>query len=106
MEFQVADVAKSYWWTPFLPVTQDDSMLTLLVLLSTYQLRSVPVVDLEKLQIKNFITQSAVVRELSQCKGRDWFDKIASQMIKHLTFPVMHPNQVNQHQRKLYLKKS
>ncbi|KAJ3701890.1 hypothetical protein LUZ61_005595 [Rhynchospora tenuis] len=61
-------------WVPFLPIEPDSSMLTVLLLLSKYRLRNVPVVEPSGAHIQNFITQTAIVRGLLDCKGRDWFD--------------------------------
>ncbi|KAK9277448.1 hypothetical protein L1049_006992 [Liquidambar formosana] len=73
----VRSILKSYRWVPFLPVSTDSSMLRVLLLLSKYRLRNVPVVEPGNPSIKNFITQSAVVQGLERCRGRDWFDCIA-----------------------------
>eukprot|EP00249_Psilotum_nudum_P013454 c24340_g1_i3 orf=304-1608(+) len=91
---QVSQITKSYRWTPFLPVQPDDSMLTLLLLLSKFQLRSVPVVEMDTPFIKNYITQSAVVKGLQQCQGRNWFEKIAGMTLYDLGLPVMAPEDV------------
>lgn len=82
-------------WALFLPVTVDSSMLSVLLLLSKYRLRNVPVIDVDKYYIKNFITQSAVVRGLKQCKGRDWFDCIAARPLSDLGLPFMSYEEVN-----------
>ncbi|KAF9626593.1 hypothetical protein IFM89_036108 [Coptis chinensis] len=73
----VKQIIKSFRWAPFLPVATDSSMLSVLLLLSKYRLRSVPSIETGNPFIKNFITQSAVVQGLQRCKGRDWFDYIA-----------------------------
>ncbi|MCO5567119.1 hypothetical protein L7F22_020805 [Adiantum nelumboides] len=91
---KVSDITKAYRWTPFLPIRPDDSMLTLLLLLSKYRLRSVPLVEMDKLDIKSFITQAAVVKGLSRCKGCDWFDEVASKTLDELALPVMGPEEV------------
>lgn len=91
---KVSDITKSYRWTPFLPITPDDSMLTLLVLLSKYRLRSIPVVEMDKPDIQNFITQAAVVKELHRCKGHDWYDEMALKTLQELALPVMGPDKV------------
>lgn len=49
-------------------------MLTVLFLLSKYRLRCVPVKETNGARIVNFITQTAIVHGLLDCKGRDWFD--------------------------------
>lgn len=70
-------------------------MLTLLLLLSKYRLRSVPVVEMDKPNIQNSITQAAVVKGLSHCKERDWFKEMATKTLDELALPVMSPYQVN-----------
>lgn len=90
----VQQIIKSYRWAPFLPVAADSSMLSVLLLLSKYRLRSVPVIETGKPYIKNFITQSAMVQGLQGCKGRDWFDYIAAQPISDVGLPYMPHNEV------------
>ncbi|KAL0910107.1 hypothetical protein M5K25_021046 [Dendrobium thyrsiflorum] len=90
----VKSVVEMYRWAPFLPVAVDSYMLTVLLLLSKYRLRNVPVIDVDKFYIKNFITQSAVVRGLKQCKGRDWFDCIAACPLSDLGLPFMSYDEV------------
>ncbi|KAK1553201.1 hypothetical protein Q3G72_030781 [Acer saccharum] len=63
-------IIRSYRWAPFLPVATDSSMLTALLLLSKYRLRNVPVIEPGNPDMKNFITQSAVIQGLEGCKGR------------------------------------
>ncbi|KAK3223184.1 hypothetical protein Dsin_010209 [Dipteronia sinensis] len=62
---------------PFLPVETDSSMITVLMLLSKYRQRNVPMPVIEPSK-KNFITQSAVIQGPEGCKGRDWFDCIVA----------------------------
>ncbi|PKA50962.1 SNF1-related protein kinase regulatory subunit gamma-1-like [Apostasia shenzhenica] len=85
----VKSVVETYRWAPFLPVASDSSMLTVLLLLSKYRLRNVPVIENGGPYIRNFITQSAVVQGLKQCKGRDWFDCIAARQLLDLGLPFM-----------------
>lgn len=92
--FQVGSIVKSFRWAPFLPVAPDSSMLSVLLLLSKYRLRNIPVIEVGKPTIKNFITQSAVVKGLESCKGRDWFDCIAAHPISDLGLPFMSYNEV------------
>lgn len=87
----VRSILKSYRWAPFLPVSTECSMLSVLLLLSKYRLRNVPVIEEGKPDIKNYITQSAVVQGLDRCNGRDWFDLIAMQPISELGLPFMAP---------------
>ncbi|KAJ0971312.1 hypothetical protein J5N97_019271 [Dioscorea zingiberensis] len=90
----VKTIIESYRWAPFLPVSPDTSMLTVLLLLSKYRLRNVPVIEMGKPGIQNFITQSAVIQGLRHCKGRDWFDTIASHPLSYLGLPFMSANEV------------
>ncbi|KAK4423766.1 SNF1-related protein kinase regulatory subunit gamma-1-like [Sesamum alatum] len=90
----VRSILKSYRWAPFIPVAADSSMLSVMLLLSKYRLRNVPVIETGKSTIKNFITQSAVIQGLHGCKGRDWFDCIAAHPISELGLPFMYPDQV------------
>ncbi|KAG0576205.1 hypothetical protein M758_5G061500 [Ceratodon purpureus] len=91
---KVEEITRSYRWAPFLPVQHDDSMLTVLLLLTKFRLRSIPVVDVDQGVVKNMISQSSVVKGLSQCQGRDWFDSLAAKSIHQLGLPVMAPDQV------------
>ncbi|GFP80035.1 snf1-related protein kinase regulatory subunit gamma-1-like [Phtheirospermum japonicum] len=90
----VRSILKSYRWAPFVPVAPDSSMLSVMLLLSKYRLRNVPVIQAGKPTIKNFITQSAVVQGLQQCKGRDWFDSISRHPLAELGLPFMSRDQV------------
>ncbi|KAL5975461.1 SNF1-related protein kinase regulatory subunit gamma-1-like [Asimina triloba] len=90
----VKSIVKSFRWAPFLPVSVDSSMLSAMLLLSKYRMRNVPVVKPGEPSMKNFITQSAVVQGLVSCKGRDWFDAIASCPISDLGLPFMSSNEV------------
>ncbi|XP_052725127.1 SNF1-related protein kinase regulatory subunit gamma-1-like isoform X1 [Vigna angularis] len=85
----VKSILKSYRWAPFVPVARDSAMLTVLLLLSKYRLRNVPVIEPDKPDMVNFITQSAVIQGLERCKGRDWFDCIAEKCISDLGLPFM-----------------
>ncbi|XP_073141750.1 SNF1-related protein kinase regulatory subunit gamma-1-like [Henckelia pumila] len=90
----VRSILKSYRWAPFVPVATDSSMLSVLLLLSKYRLRNVPVIEMGGPTVKNFITQSAVIHGLQECKGRDWFDCITSHPISALGLPFMSSDQV------------
>ncbi|XP_057948706.1 SNF1-related protein kinase regulatory subunit gamma-1-like isoform X2 [Malania oleifera] len=91
---KVKSILKSFRWAPFLPASTDSSMLSVLLLLSKYRLRNVPVIESGKPFITNFITQSAVIQGLEGCKGRDWFDCIAAYPISDMGLPFMSSNQV------------
>ncbi|CAI7824674.1 unnamed protein product [Closterium sp. NIES-53] len=91
-EFQntkVSDVAGSFRWAPFLPVTPDDSLLTLLLLVSKYRVRSVPVVEAGQPAVLNLVTQSSVVEVLADCHGLPWFDRLADRPICDLGLPTL-----------------
>ncbi|CAJ1931723.1 unnamed protein product [Sphenostylis stenocarpa] len=90
----VRSILKSYRWSPFVPVGRDSAMLTVLLLLSKYRLRNVPVIESDTPEMVNFITQSAVVQGLERCKGRDWFDCIAEKCISDLGLPFMSTSEV------------
>ncbi|KAH6822395.1 Cystathionine beta-synthase protein [Perilla frutescens var. hirtella] len=90
----VKTILKSYRWVPFVPVSPDSSMLSVMLLLSKYRLRNVPVIEPGNPSIHNFITQSAVIQGLQRCKGRDWFDCIAAHPISDLGLPFMTPDRV------------
>ncbi|XWS69750.1 hypothetical protein CRYUN_Cryun04dG0206000 [Craigia yunnanensis] len=90
----VRSIVKSYRWAPFIPVATDSSMLSVLLLLSKYKLRNVPVIEPGKPNIKNYITQSAVIGGLEGCRGRDWFDCISARSISDLGLPFMSSDEV------------
>ncbi|CAN6852133.1 unnamed protein product [Brassica oleracea var. botrytis] len=90
----VRTILKSFRYAPFVPVCTESSMLSVLLLLSKYRLRNVPVIKPGEPDIKNYITQSAVVYGLEDCKGRDWFDHISSLPISELGLPFMSPKEV------------
>jgi hypothetical protein len=72
-------------------------MLTVLLLLSKYRLRNVPVIEPDEPVIRNFITQAGVVKGLQQCKGRDWFDYISALPLADLGLPFMSIDEVILH---------
>ncbi|KAI4314202.1 hypothetical protein L6164_027135 [Bauhinia variegata] len=90
----VRSIVKSYRWAPFIPVATGSAMLTVLLLLSKYRLRNVPIIEPGKPDIKNFITQSAIIHGLEGCKGRDWFDLIAASPISDLGLPFMSTDEI------------
>ncbi|ONK78285.1 uncharacterized protein A4U43_C02F16670 [Asparagus officinalis] len=91
---KVGSVVTPYRWAPFVPVGVDSSMLTVLLLLSKYRLRNVPVIEAGKPYIRNLITQSAVVQGLMRCRGSEWFDCIASRRLPDLGLPFMSNDKV------------
>lgn len=86
---KVADIVGSFLWGPFLPVQPQDSLLSLLLLVSKYGLKSVPVVETGNPRIQNFITQSAIVRLLAECNDLEWFDSVAGKSVQELGLPVV-----------------
>ncbi|KAJ6289994.1 hypothetical protein OIU78_025833 [Salix suchowensis] len=75
-------------------VATNSSMLSILLLLSKYRLRNVPVIEPGNPDIQNFITQSAIVQGLEGCKGRDWFDCIAAHPISNVGLPFVSADEV------------
>ncbi|XWS64297.1 hypothetical protein CRYUN_Cryun06bG0174100 [Craigia yunnanensis] len=90
----VRSIVKSYRWAPFIPVATDSSMLSVLLLLSKYKMRNVPVIEPGKPHVKNYITQSAVIGGLEGCRGRDWFDCISARLISDLGLPFITSDEV------------
>ncbi|XP_007224598.1 SNF1-related protein kinase regulatory subunit gamma-1-like [Prunus persica] len=90
----VRSILKSFRWAPFIPVATDSSMLSVMLLLSKYRLRNVPVIEPGQPNIKNYITQSGLVQGLERCKGRDWFDCIAAKPISDFGLPFMSSDEV------------
>lgn len=91
---QVRSITKSYRLAPFIPAATDSSLLTVLLMLSKYRLRNVPVIERGNPSLKNFITQSAVIHGLEKCQGRDWFDSISAHPISELGLPFMSSDEV------------
>ncbi|KAK4774301.1 hypothetical protein SAY86_009236 [Trapa natans] len=90
-------ISGSFRWAPFLALRKEDSFLTMLLLLSKYKMKSVPVVDEGK--IDNIITQSAVIHMLAECAGLHWFEEwgrkklseiIINQMFMVATDVILH----------------
>ncbi|KAG6555826.1 hypothetical protein Mapa_002466 [Marchantia paleacea] len=84
---KVSDIAGSFRWAPFISVQQTDSLLTVLLLLSKYRMKSLPVVESGKGTIFNFITQGDVIHMLFQCSGLSWFDKLGKSTLSQLGLP-------------------
>lgn len=66
----------------------------MLLLLSKYKLKSIPVVDSGEGKIDNIITQSAVVHMLAECAGLQWFESWGNKKLSELGLPVMTPDRV------------
>ena len=86
---QVGDISGSFRWAPFLALQKNNSFLTMLLLLSKYRMKSVPVVDLGEAKIDNIITQSAVIHMLQECAGLPWFESWGSKNLSELGLPLM-----------------
>lgn len=89
MNKQVGDISGSFRWAPFLALQKANSFLTMLLLLSKYRMKSVPVVDLGEAKIDNIITQSAVIHMLEECAGLHWFESWGSKKLFELGLPLM-----------------
>lgn len=86
---QVLDIAGSFRWAPFLALQKSNSFLTMLLLLSKYRMKSVPVVDLGEGKIDNIITQSSVLHMIEECADLHWFESWGSKKISELGLPLM-----------------
>ncbi|XP_058093221.1 SNF1-related protein kinase regulatory subunit gamma-1 [Magnolia sinica] len=91
---KVLDISGSFRWAPFLALQKSDSFLTMLLLLSKYRMKSLPVVDLGEVKIDNIITQSAVVHMLAECVGLPWFENWGTKSLSELGLPIMKPSQL------------
>ncbi|KAL3631707.1 SNF1-related protein kinase regulatory subunit gamma-1 [Castilleja foliolosa] len=86
---KVGDISGTFRWAPFLALQKSNSFLTMLLLLSKYRMKSVPVVDLGEAKIDNVITQSAVIHMLEECAGLHWFESWGSKKLSELGLPLM-----------------
>ncbi|XP_024976523.1 SNF1-related protein kinase regulatory subunit gamma-1-like [Cynara cardunculus var. scolymus] len=91
---KVKDISGSFRWAPFLALQTSNSFLTMLLLLSKYRMKSVPVVDPGEQKIDNIITQSAVIHMLEECADLQWFKSWGSKQLCELGLPLMNANQV------------
>ncbi|KAI5069261.1 hypothetical protein GOP47_0015562 [Adiantum capillus-veneris] len=91
---KVKDIAGSFRWAPFIPIQNSDSLLTLLLLLSKYRIKSLPVVESGEGRIENFITQSAVIHMLSECSGFPWFESLGTKSLAETGLPKMKPQKL------------
>ncbi|XP_075519370.1 SNF1-related protein kinase regulatory subunit gamma-1-like [Primulina tabacum] len=91
---KVGDISGSFRWAPFLALQKANSFLTMLLLLSKYRMKSVPVVDLGEAKVDNIITQSAVIHMLKECAGLHWFESWGSKKLFELDLPLMKPRQL------------
>lgn len=93
---KVRNISGSFRWAPFLALQKSNSFLTMLLLLSTYKMKSIPVVDLGEWKIDNIITQSAVIHMLEECAGLHWFESWGSKKLYELGLPLMKPSSIIQ----------
>lgn len=83
------DISGSFRWAPFLALQSSDTFLTMLLLLSKYRMKSLPVVDIGEGTISNVITQGAVVHMLSECVGLHWFEEWGTKTLSEIGLPIM-----------------
>ncbi|XP_039017168.1 SNF1-related protein kinase regulatory subunit gamma-1-like [Hibiscus syriacus] len=86
---QVRDISGSFRWGPFLALEQSNSFLAMLLLLSKYKMKCVPIVDFGDGKIKNIITQSAVIHMLAECTGLHWFESWGAKKLPEIGLPVI-----------------
>eukprot|EP00250_Pteridium_aquilinum_P006839 c16676_g1_i1 orf=203-1537(-) len=86
---KVKDITGSFRWAPFVPIQNSDCLLTLLLLLSKYRIKSLPVVESGEGRIENFITQSAVIHMLSECSDLPWFESLGTRSLAEMGLPRM-----------------
>lgn len=66
----------------------------MLLLLSKYRMKSVPVVDLGEGNIINIVTQPAVIHMLEECSGLHWFESWGAKKLFELGLPLMKPSRI------------
>nr|KJB40021.1 hypothetical protein B456_007G042700 [Gossypium raimondii] len=91
---KVRDISGTFRWAPFLALQKSNSFLTMLLLLSKYKMKSVPVVDLGDGKINNIITQSAVIHMLAECTGFHWFESWGTKKLLEIGLPTMSPKEI------------
>ncbi|KAF7833974.1 SNF1-related protein kinase regulatory subunit gamma-1 [Senna tora] len=86
---KVRDISGSFRWAPFLALQRSNSFLTMLLLLSKYKMKSIPVVDLGAGRIDNVITQPAVIHMLAECAGLQWFESWGTKKVSDVGLPLV-----------------
>ncbi|CAH2064834.1 unnamed protein product [Thlaspi arvense] len=86
---KVRDISGTFRWAPFLALQKENSFLTMLLLLSKYKMKSIPVVDLGEAKIENIITQSGVIHMLAECAGLHWFEDWGLKTLSEVGLPNM-----------------
>lgn len=66
----------------------------MLLLLSKYKMKSIPVVDLGEGKIDNIITQSSVIHMLAECAGLQWFESWGTKKLSEIGLPLLSPKQI------------
>lgn len=66
----------------------------MLLLLSKYKMKSIPVVDLGAGRIDNIITQSSVIHMLAECAGLQWFESWGTKKLSEVGLPMVTPNHI------------
>ena len=66
----------------------------MLLLLSKYKMKSIPVVDLGEGKIENVITQSAVIHMLAECAGLHWFESWGTKKLSEVGLPMVSANRI------------
>ncbi|XP_027902389.1 SNF1-related protein kinase regulatory subunit gamma-1-like isoform X1 [Vigna unguiculata] len=92
--YQCKLITGSFRWAPFLALERSNSFLTMLLLLSKYKMKSVPVVDLGAGRIQNIITQSSVIHMLAECVGLQWFESWGTKKLSQVGLPMVTPNHI------------
>jgi CBS domain-containing protein len=91
---KVGDISGSFRWAPFLALQMSDTFLTMLLLLSKYRMKSLPVVEVGGDKIENIITQSSVVHMLAECVGLSWFEDWGTKKLSELGLPIIKPSKL------------
>uniref|UniRef100_A0A5B6Z8I0 CBS domain-containing protein n=1 Tax=Davidia involucrata TaxID=16924 RepID=A0A5B6Z8I0_DAVIN len=91
---KVRDISGTFRWAPFLALQKSNSFLTMLLLLSKYRMKSVPVVDPGERKIDNIITQFAVIHMLEECAGLHWFENWGTKKLSELGLPLMKSSRI------------
>jgi hypothetical protein len=66
----------------------------MLLLLSKYRMKSLPVVEVGGDKIENIITQSSVVHMLAECVGLSWFEDWGTKKLSELGLPIIKPSKL------------
>eukprot|EP00261_Vitis_vinifera_P033134 XP_019074377.1 PREDICTED: SNF1-related protein kinase regulatory subunit gamma-1-like [Vitis vinifera] len=83
---KIGVLAKSFLWDPFFPITLDDSLMHVLLLLSTHRLQILPVMEQPNSKVIGFVTQNAVIQLLLQSSGLEWFDNLADKALSEFRY--------------------